>query len=64
MRRWLSFLDEGDYNAPPEDTIFIFKSVNVITGITSGDHFLVPAAFLSDLANNYDFTYVAGIMYH
>ena len=32
-------------------------SINMVTGITAGTHFIVPGAFLTDLSNNFDVSY-------
>ena len=35
-------------------------SINMVTGITAGTHFIVPGAFLTDLSNNFEVTYKTG----
>jgi Subtilase family/MBG domain (YGX type)/Secretion system C-terminal sorting domain len=50
-------IDEDDVNAPPNDTLTLFKSINVVTGITSGEHDIIPGALVS---NNFDITYALG----
>ena len=39
--------DEDDATAPENDTIFVFKSINVITGINVGSHYIASAALLT-----------------
>ena len=35
-------------------------SINMVTGMTAGTHFIVPGAFLTDLSNNFDVSYKPG----
>jgi hypothetical protein len=52
-------VDEDDYTAPANDTLYNFYSLNLITGVNAGTHYIVPGAFLT---NNFDITYVAGTL--
>ena len=52
-----AIIDETDISAPETDTLMDFKSINLITGITSGTNTIVPGAFMSQ---NFDITYGLG----
>ena len=52
-------IDEADVEAPPGDSVEIYKSINAVTGLTVGQHFIVPGALLSE---NFDITYGLGTL--
>ncbi len=50
-------IDATDVSAPETDTTLNLKPINMITGITSGQHAIIPAALISD---NFSITYGLG----
>ena len=50
-------IDSTDVYAPANDTLVDFIPINLITGMTSGLHKIVPAAFISE---NFDVSYQLG----
>ncbi|MEP7264452.1 MAG: LamG-like jellyroll fold domain-containing protein, partial [Bacteroidota bacterium] len=52
-------IDSLDAYAPPNDTLYIFKSINMVTGTTPGVHTIVPGSMIS---NNFTITYGLGTL--